>query len=388
MVQDMRLAVKVLAATLHEVIHHSVSVDVAFKRACRGRCRLTLEEREHLYVLARGFVKDYLKLKCLHPRTTSLSKLARLWLEGSEEADSLPLWCSLSVQEWFFKKLSSLLGEDEARELILSLNERHWWVRMNFLRGNEERILRSLDEEDVEYEKDRHFPYLLRILKSPKPVRLLKAFKEFQIIPQDKASVAVVEALRPSPGDLVLDMAFAPGVKTSLIMMLAGNEARITAVDLSYRRALLATNLLRKMGVDMRRVNIVVADSRDISFRERFDKVLLDAPCSNSGAVAKDPGLRITLTFQKILHYSETQKALVRKAIELGEEVIYSTCSLMPEEGEYVVKEVAEAVKFERPFPWTSPGYRVVEFSGDVSRLYPHKHMTEGFFLVRFRPVG
>ena len=379
-----KLVVKVMASALHELVSHKVSVDVAFKRACRGRCVTSLKERERLYELVRDFISDYIKLRCIYGKRTSLSKLAREWLKGVND-EGLPEWCRLSYQEWFFKKLQKFLGIKETRELLQAMNSRVWWLRINALRTSAEQVLKELSREGVDYVIDEHFPYMIRVLDAPKPIRLLSPVKEFKAIPQDKASAAVVESLKPQDDDLILDMAFAPGMKTSLIQMLAENKARIVAVDVSYRRVLLGRQLLKKLGVDLGRVHVVVADSRFFEDRHKFDKVLLDAPCSNSGAISKDPGLKITLKEGKLLYYSSIQKQLLQKAIKLGDEVVYSTCSLMPEEGELVISEISDSVGFERTLPWASTGYEVIPNYNKVMRLFPHKHLSEGFFIAKTR---
>ena len=379
-----KLIVKVMASALHEVVGHRVSVDVAFKRACRGRRVVTLKDRERLYKLVRGFVSDYIKLRCIYGGRASLSKLAREWLKGVSD-EGLPKWCRLSYQDWFVKKLQKLLGIEEAQELLQAMNSRVWWLRINVLRAPAKQVLKELREEGVNYVIDEHFPYMVKVLDTPKPIRLLSPVKEFKAIPQDKASAAVVESLKPQEGDLILDMAFAPGMKTSLIQMLTENKARIIAVDVSYRRALLGRELLKKLGVDLGRVQVLSADSRFFRSQRRFDKVLLDAPCSNSGAISKDPGLKITLKEGKLLYYSEIQKQLLQKAIKLGDEVVYSTCSLMPEEGELVVSGIIDRVRFERTLPWSSVGYEVIPNYREVMRLFPHKHLSEGFFIAKIR---
>lgn len=382
MVKESKAMVKVLAAVLYEVINHKVSVDVAFKRACKGRCASRLEERETLYSMARKLVSDYLKVTCVIGRRKSFAQVVRLWLKGID-AENTPPWCRLSYTEWFYNMITSLLGVEEGEKLLEAMNGREWWLRINTLKAPEERVFKELDDEGVVYEVDKHFSYMVKVISSPKPIRLLKPVKEFKAVPQDKASAAVVEALAPNIDDEVIDMAYAPGMKTSLIMQLTENRAKVTAIDLSYRRALLGYGLLKRLGVDLSRVNIISADARDLRFKRKFDKVLLDAPCSNSGAVSKDPGIKINLTPSKVQYYSGIQKGLIRRAIELGDVIVYSTCSLMPEEGEHVIAEVADQVKLERVFTWASKGYGVVSFSSDLMRFFPHKHRTEGFFLAR-----
>lgn len=374
------VAVKVLSRTLYNVVRFRVSIDVAFKRACKGVCRLSLADRERLYLIAREFISDYVKVECFLGRGKSYSSYARAWMDGVVQERNLPEWCVFSVSEWLYGRLHSLLGR-EVNELLRALNTRVVWARINTLRASEGSVFKSLESEGVKYVIDEHYPYLVRIIETAKPVRLLRAVKNFELIPQDKASVAVVEALKPEPEDLILDMAFAPGMKTSLIMMLTDNKARVVAVDLSYRRSVMGRQLMSKLGVDLSRVQIISSDSRNLQLRRQFDKVLLDAPCSNSGAITKDPGLKITLGRSKVTYYARVQKELLKKALSLGNIIVYSTCSLMPDEGEEVVEGVSDQVRLYRTIGWSEKGYLGYACSEDVMRLYPHKHLTEGFFV-------
>ncbi len=369
-----------LSKTLYNVINYRVSVDVAFKRACKGVCRLSLSERERLYKISRDFISSYLRVRCFLGSGRSYSSYARAWLDDVVCEQGLPVWCRYGVSAWLYERLHGLMG-DEVHELLRALERRVLWVRINTLKASEERVLRSLESEGVKYIIDRDYPYLIQVIETSKPVRLLKPVKNFELIPQDKASIAVVEALRPEPGEEVLDMAFAPGMKTSLIMMHTDNRAKVVAVDISYRRSLTGRQLMSKLGVDLSRVQVISSDARDLQLRCRFSKVLLDAPCSNSGAISKDPGLKITLTPSKITYYARIQRGLVRKALSLGETVVYSTCSLMPEEGEEVIDLVADSVRPYRVLEWAGTGYPSYKTSGDVMRLYPHRHLTEGFFI-------
>ncbi len=378
-----RRLIKTLSRVLYEVVEHHVSVDVAFKRACRSACADSLEEREELYRLARKLVSDYIKLTCVVGRKKPYGALVRVWLKGIHNLlEEMPPWCRLSYPEWYYRKLTELLGREEAEKVMRAMEDRVWWLRINTLRGSVEYVLRELEREGVEFEVDKHFHYLVRIVRSPKPVRLLQPVKEFKAVPQDKASVAVVEALNPSEDDLIVDMASAPGLKTSLIMALTENKAKVVAADISWRRMLNEVALLKKLGVDLSRVYLTLTDSSSLNLRARADKVLLDAPCSNSGAVSKDPGVKVHLTQSKIRYYAGIQRALLRKAIELGELVTYSTCSIMPEEGELVTASVRNVVRFRRVFSWASPGYGIVDFSNEVMRFFPHKHATEAFYLA------
>ncbi len=378
-IDAMRLS-KVLAGVLHEVLRHRVSVDVAFRRVCGGWCASSVDERELLYDAARRFVADYVKLLCVSGKRRRPRDLVKLWLSGFEEP-SEP-YCRLSVPRWLYDRLYALLG-DEAVRLFEAMSVRVWWLRVNMLKSSIEGVVRGLESEGVIVEVSRDYPYMLKILKTPKPVRLLRVVREFKAIPHDIASAAVVEALRPERGDSVLDACAAPGIKTSLIAMLAEGRVRIKAIDISGRRITVMRKLMRKLGVPDEAVEYMVADSRKVELREHYDKALVDAPCSNTGAMAKDPALRVTITPGKVEYYSRLQKGILENILKYASRVTYTTCSILPEEGEEVVETVADKVKLEKPqIKMCGEPYKGYSVSQSTCRLYPHIHESEGFYIA------
>ncbi|MFZ8793529.1 MAG: RsmB/NOP family class I SAM-dependent RNA methyltransferase [Acidilobaceae archaeon] len=371
---------KVLAGVLHEVLRHRVSVDVAFRRVCGGWCASSVDERELLYDAARRFVADYVKLLCVSGKRRRPRDLVKLWLSGFEEP-SEP-YCRLSVPLWLYDRLYALLG-DEAVRLFEAMSVRVWWLRVNMLKSSIEGVVRGLESEGVIVEVSRDYPYMLKIIKTPKPVRLLRVVREFKAIPHDIASAVVVEALRPERGDSVLDACAAPGIKTSLIAMLAEGRVRIKAIDISGRRITVMRKLMRKLGVPDEAVEYIVADSRKVELREHYDKALVDAPCSNTGAMAKDPALRVTITPGKVEYYSRLQKGILENILKYASRVTYTTCSILPEEGEEVVETVADKVKLEKPqIKMCGEPYKGYSVSQSTCRLYPHIHESEGFYIA------
>ncbi|MEN3000131.1 MAG: RsmB/NOP family class I SAM-dependent RNA methyltransferase [Acidilobaceae archaeon] len=370
---------KLLAGVLNEILRHKVSLDVAFKRVCGGRCAKTPEERERLYELSRAFVSDYVKLLCAAGKARP-KVLARVWLSGSLQVPLDP-YCQLSVPQWMYEKLLGLVGE-EAVQLFSAMNRRLWWLRANTLRASVESVRRRLEGEGVELEESRHFPYMFKVLRTPRPVRTLKSVREFLAIPHDVASAAVVEALRPSPGERIVDACAAPGIKTSLILALAEGNARVTAIDISGRRMNVMKHLMKRIGVREGAIEYLVADARRVRL-ERHDKALIDAPCSNTGALSKDPGLRVTLRPGKVEYYSSLQREILANVSKYADRIVYATCSLMPEEGEEVVAFASAALGLRLSKPSTAlcgapyRGYRV-----EACRLYPHEHESEGFFIA------
>ena len=370
---------KLLPAVLHEILRHRVSIDVAFKRVCGGWCASSVDEREALYEASRRFITDYVKLLCISGGRRRPRDLAKLWLTGFEEP-SEP-YCRLSVPKWLYDRLYELLGEDASR-LFEAMRVRVWWLRVNTFKASVESVIRALEDEGVVVDVDRSYYYMLKIVETPKPVRLLKVVREFKAIPHDLASAVVVEALKPEPGDRVLDACAAPGIKTSLIAMLTEGRVKIKAVDISGRRMTIMKKLMRKLGVPEESIDYTIADSRRLKLEERYDKALVDAPCSNTGAIAKDPALRVTLTPGKIEYYSKLQKEILANTLKYADKVTYATCSIMPEEGEEVVESLSDKVKLEKPqVRICGEAYKNYKTAHYACRLYPHIHETEGFYI-------
>ncbi len=371
---------KLLAGVLHEVLRHRVSVDVAFKRVCGGWCASGVDERELLYDAARRFVADYVKLLCVSGRRRRPRDLVKLWLSGFEEPSEPH--CRLSVPRWLYDRLYALLG-DEAARLFEAMGVRVWWLRVNTLKASVESVMRDLEGEGVVFEVSRDYPYMLRVLETPKPVRLLRVVREFKAIPHDIASAVVVEALKPEQGDRILDACAAPGIKTSLMVMLAEGRVKVKAIDISGRRITVMRKLMRKLGVPDEAVEYMVADSRRVELREHYDKALVDAPCSNTGAMAKDPALRVTVTPGKVEYYSRIQREILANIARYASRITYATCSILPEEGEEVVEAMLDRVKLEKPqVRMCGEPYKGYRVSQQACRLYPHVHGSEGFFIA------
>jgi len=260
--------------------------------------------------------------------------------------------------EWAEQRIPRLRLEAEASI------RRNYWFWVNPFKGDQDKTLREIGEK-IEFERDNDFPELYRVTKGD-PSKV-KAFKEGKAVIQDKASFAVVKALDPKPGELIYDMASAPGVKTALIMALTEGRAEVVASELYRTRLEKELSFLKSLNVDLRKVHLVQADSRNPLIR-RADKVLLDAPCSSSGMVPNDPCVLLTLTPEKVKSFSELQREMLRTAVEISNYVTYSSCSVFPEEGE----ELVEGFKTLR----LSFG----EPSGNGVRFWPSQG-TQGFFI-------
>ncbi len=283
-----------------------------------------------------------------------------------------------SYPRWVVEGLAKFMDGGEVGALLSGLNREHIWIRVNTLLADVDKTVKALEGQGVYVEQDRDVWFLLRVVGSKRPVHRAEIFRTGRAIIQDKASVLTVLSLAPSRDEHVLDACAAPGMKTSLIMQLTENRARVTAVDVSKRRARNMVRLLRRLGVDLERVDIIVSDSRLLDIKA-FDRALLDAPCSSSGAVGRDPAIKVALRRrEKVRWYVEVQNDLLRRLAELGKPVLYTTCSVLPEEGEEVVAQYTT----RKPLAVLAEAYGGIR----AGRTLPHVHLSEGFFMALVEP--
>ncbi len=238
------------------------------------------------------------------------------------------------------------------------------------------------------------------------------AFREGRISIQDEASQMVPLLLDVCAGDSVLDMCAAPGGKTATLAIAAGRGARIVAADRhAHRLAAIRAHFKR---LRLREVAIVELDGTGaLPFRTKFARVLVDAPCSGTGTLGRNPEIRWTLRAEDLAELHARQVALLRAGLaqlESGGRLVYSTCSLEPEENELVIREaMAGSGEFrllgseETAKALTPHLLRDGELGSDLDedatlkrsatktsfidasgafRAWPPTHFTDGFFAV------
>ncbi|MBI3855928.1 MAG: methyltransferase domain-containing protein [Planctomycetes bacterium] len=157
-------------------------------------------------------------------------------------------------------------------------------------------------------------------------------FAEGLFTVQDETSMKVAPLLDPKPGERVLDLCAAPGGKTTHLAELMGGKGKVVAVDLPDRIGLVAESA-KRLGLE--NVDCVAGDGTTVAFREPFDAILIDAPCSNTGVLARRPDVRWRLKEKDIEGAAAIQRKLLGHAADLlrpGGRLVYSTCSLEPEE--------------------------------------------------------
>ena len=214
-------------------------------------------------------------------------------------------------------------------------------------------------------------------------------FEKGLVYPQSFPAIVTGRVLEPEPGDFVVDMCAAPGGKTSHIAQLMNNCGRILAVDRSEAKIRGLEENLARLGVKI--VSTYVGDARELPIKFpslKADKVLLDPPCS---ALGVRPKLYETRNVRDILALSAYQRSFLRAAVKIlkkGGVLVYSTCTLSPEENELNVKYAIEELGLEleeQKYFYGCKGEKFISQYDLVQRFYPDLNDTPGFFIAKFR---
>lgn len=242
------------------------------------------------------------------------------------------------------EKLEKQYGTKITKEIIEGYQtKRKTTLRINTIKSNIEEIKKELEKEKIEYETIKWSKEALIIKNADeKTIQEMEIYKNGKIYLQSLSSMLPPIILEPKEETDILDMAAAPGGKTTQIAALTNNKAHITACEKNKIRAERLKYNVDKQGATC--VFIMPKDSRFIDDFFSFDQILLDAPCSGSGTLDyNDANVEKYFTEQLIERSSKTQKTLLSKAIKLlkpGHEMVYSTCSILDCENEDVVSSV------------------------------------------------
>jgi NOL1/NOP2/sun family putative RNA methylase len=268
------------------------------------------------------------------------------------------------------------------------------YIRVNTLKISRAALVSRLESKGFEL-KSTVIPEVLAVEKAPLPTGATNEYLLGYYYIQDLSSCMAVDALDIAPGQVVLDVAAAPGGKTTFMAQKMNNTGAIIALEPNDRRARSMSFNLARCGVyntSIFKTDGLYADK----FEMKFDRVLLDAPCSCEGVIAKDPTRKLSHTPEDVDYCSRIQERLIEAAasyVKPGGIMVYSTCSFAPEENEMVVDKLLR--KFGNitvePVAYGSSGltrFGDLNFDGQLKhaqRLYPHLHDTTGFFIARLR---
>ncbi len=250
-----------------------------------------------------------------------------------------------SHPEWLVERWRKNFGDKKTRQLLEWNNTPpKTFARVNTLKTDATKLIERWREESVEYDfvmRDWTGENLAFELKSHPPLNSLGSFRAGGFYLQDPSTLLAPALLDAQPGETILDLCAAPGGKTTFIAQQMSNEGKIIAHDsFADRLKLIRENCLR-LGVTC------ATATATFNFQPAtFDRILVDAPCSNTGVMRRRVDLRWLIQPTEIERLHATQLALLNQAatvLKSGGVIVYSTCSLEPEENSEVVKEFLAA---------------------------------------------
>jgi 16S rRNA (cytosine967-C5)-methyltransferase len=250
-----------------------------------------------------------------------------------------------SHPQWLVEKWQKQFGDVHTRQLLDWNNTPpKTFARVNTLKTDAGRLVEKWREEIVEYDFVRHDwieENSVFELKSHPSLHSLASFRDGWFYIQDPSTLLAVRELDPQPGETILDSCAAPGGKTTFIAQLMNNEGKIVAQDVSEDRLKLIQENCSRLGVTC--VETALSSNSQFAIcNSQFDRVLIDAPCSNTGVMRRRVDLRWRISPEEIARLRQTQLDLLKLGatkLKAGGVLVYSTCSLEPEENSEVVAE-------------------------------------------------
>ena len=296
----------------------------------------------------------------------------------------------MELPEFFINKLEKQYGKEISSNIINGYNvKRKVTFRVNTLKSSIEKIEKILNEKKIDYKKVAwsNEAFILENTKENE-IQELDIYKNGEIYLQSLSSMLPPIILEPKEGNDILDMAAAPGGKTTQIAALSNNKAHITACEMNSIRAERLKYNIEKQGATS--VYVMQKDSRRLDDFFSFNQILLDSPCSGSGTFEIDSNVHITEKF--IEKITKTQEELLNKAIKIlkkDSEMVYSTCSILYEENEKNIEKLLNKGNIEIiPIHIeTLENMPILKSKIEGTLLIAPNELYEGFFVAKIKKI-
>jgi 16S rRNA (cytosine967-C5)-methyltransferase len=289
-----------------------------------------------------------------------------------------------SFQDWMVERLSDDYGDD-LEPLLKSLNTpANTTLRVNTFKCSREECKTQLQQEGIETEFTPFSPVGLIVPKRFNKDSS-KAFKDGWFELQDEGSQIVSLLTGVQPGQIIIDACAGTGGKTLHLAELMHNEGEIISVDVEAKRLYELQARSARAGASIIQVQLKERMLPE-NFYGKADLVLIDAPCSGSGTIRRNPGMKWKLSESLIKHYSEMQREILAfnaPFVKKGGKLVYVTCSLFKEENEQVIENFISQYPDFSLIPLQEEAVRFgISSETPYMKLLPHKLNTDGFFVA------
>lgn len=323
---------------------------------------------------AEGFVNAVLRRAVrepdVDPAGTIKNQLARMALETSHP-------------EWLLKRWIDALGTSEAQALAMANNQPAALAfRVVPNKAIESEIIDQLRTAGAEVTASKIARGAWRVANGGSLLHELA--QSGQVYIQDEASQLVAQVVDAQPGDLVLDVCAAPGGKTTQIAA-ESNATRVIAGDVHEHRVRTVANVARLQSLSNIQCLVLDAEQSPPFAPGSFERVLIDAPCSGTGTLRHNPEIRWRISAEGLRDLANRQKQILLNAagmVKSGGRLVYSTCSVEPEENEAIVSTFLSETDSFTPVE-LSENHSLVTAKGHL-RTWPHRDDVDGFFIAAF----
>ena len=286
-----------------------------------------------------------------------------------------------NIPDFLERLLKEQYGQDLTANILEGyLSKRKTTLRVNILKSNNEEVENELKMNNIKFSNVTWYKQGIIIENAREDeIKKLKIYEEGKIYLQSLSSMIPAIVVNPKNDENILDMAAAPGGKTTQMAAISDNGAMITACEKNKIRVERLKYNLDKQGA--RRVNVIQQDSRKLDDFLKFDKVLLDAPCSGSGTANI---FEEKFTEELINRSTKIQEELLKKAINLtkkGGEIIYSTCSILAKENENILEKIIDKVEVQKIEKLEQIPLLHTKIKGTIC-IAPNENY-EGFFIAK-----
>ncbi len=288
-----------------------------------------------------------------------------------------------SHPSWMVKRYLARFGKEETEKLLAINNEKPFLtLRINALKTKPEEFKTLLENVGLKYKQGDYLPEFFK-LQNLTNITAWEYYAKGYFNIQDESAGLACRLLDVQEGQRVLDMCAAPGGKTAYISALMHSRGEVVAIDRFESRLKMLQKNMSRLTVDC--VRIVEADALEYK-SVPFDRVLVDAPCSGTGTLSKKPDIKWKKDLFDIRNLNNTQSKLLAKAaslVKVGGIIVYSTCSIEPEENFEIVKKfLEENSNFNLESARGKFPDELID-ENDCIQTLPHIHKTDGAFAAR-----
>lgn len=287
------------------------------------------------------------------------------------------------------KSLIQSVGYEHTEQILqMHPNEIRYTARVNLLKTTRKKVIESLKQEGIRAIPIKEVPEGIEIIQGKPKLGHSLVYLQGLVSPQGLGSMLTVHVLDPQRDEKVLDLAAAPGGKTTFIAERMGNTGLVVANDINRARLKAVLANINRHGIS----NTIVThnDGTTLNLDLKFDRILLDAPCTGEGLLVSQPRRRRSKDVSDPYILQRLQRQLVSKAVDLlqvGGKLVYSTCSLNLMENEEVLEPFLDRLEVERLEIQLPEPFLPSQEIPNTIRLLPSLHGCDGFYISLLRRV-